>query len=1291
MNNPNTNDNIPSNYSASSTELSHKHLLFEPQNISPLKLLYHLSTPLEIIMMTFATLGSLISGLAGPIMSLLFGDTIESFSTLQTFQTTNTVSIPHIQTHSLLLEYITGPFKTTIDNMVIKFLYIGIAMFFADFLNNSLWHLSGLRQIHNMKQKYFKLILSQEQGWFDINNAYEFSTKVQAQLEQIEYGLGDKFGLIIQMCAQLISGLSIALSASWKLTLVMLCVSPFIIVCIIFLVTSLKNLIIKSRKAYETAGGIAEEVLYNIKTVASFANFNFEQQRFNTYIDKVHSLEKQKAIKLGMSIGGMVFFINMSFVVALLYGTELIIEDQSTSNGMNCGKVLTVIFSTIMAIMSLGSIAPNVKIIQEAAIASSDYFTLVKRVSIPHIELSSSMYKPASRDNIKGKIEFKNVSFIYPSDMHNYQRMILNKLNLVFEPGKKVALVGESGCGKSTIVNLIERLYEPIQGEILLDDVNVNKYDLNYLRSLIGYVQQEPVLFNKTIRDNIVFGRSELLNELGDENMLIKEACDDAYASEFINNIQDTYDYVVGVKGSKLSGGQKQRIAIARAILCKPKILILDEATSALDNKSEKEVQRALDNICNKKNVTTIIIAHRLSTIKNADLIYAFKDGKVYEQGTHKELIERNGYYAGLVKSQLAQEDESVEHNNEQQHIIVENKKQSSTQINEDITHNVIINKELHNNDNTNSNSGKCSLSSNVRFNKLLLLLHNDKIELFTGVISSLIVGASIPLQGYVLASAINVLSLSNIKTIKTEGLFWSMMFLVLAFTYGLFLYFKLWKFTEIGSIITSSTRKQIISKYLQLHLSYFDINANSPGALLTKLSLDTTQLNSLILSILGDIISVCGVIICGLCLGFYFSWRLTLISLCFIPFIVTSRIIVNKTRRGGRSTENKANIEAGSVLSECVTNTKTIYSFNFQNEAIKMYLNILNESSYIFIRDSILKGILMGIGVFALYANNATVFHYAWVFIKNGQLTFDNMNLAMNCVMMLSNGVANNINGLTEYNKANKAFDSIYDILNTVSLINTSNEVNACKLSATNVKGKIEFRNVSFAYPTKPGMYVLRNVSFVIQPGQSVALVGFSGSGKSTVIQLLERFYDVEEGEILIDDVNIKEYNLIELRKVIGLVSQEPVLFKRSMFDNILYGKLNASKDDVYNAAKKAAIDKVVNKYNVGCNNSNNTVSGGEKQRIAIARVFLKNPVILLLDEATSALDKENEIEVQKSIIELQKGRTSITIAHRLSTIEHVDVIYVLEGGKIVEQGTHQELLMLKRKYSTLYKLSST
>jgi len=180
-----------------------------------------------------------------------------------------------------------------------------------------------------------------------------------------------------------------------------------------------------------------------------------------------------------------------------------------------------------------------------------------------------------------GKIELKNVDFYYPSDPN--KRMILKNINITIEPGKKVALVGESGCGKSTTVNLIERLYEVTGGEVLIDGINIKNYDLPYLRSLIGYVQQEPVLFNKPIRDNVIFGRYDLVQQLGDPETLVKKAIEDAYAAEFVYETKEGLDYVVGIKGSKLSGGQKQRIAIARAIVCEPKILILDEASSALD------------------------------------------------------------------------------------------------------------------------------------------------------------------------------------------------------------------------------------------------------------------------------------------------------------------------------------------------------------------------------------------------------------------------------------------------------------------------------------------------------------------------------------------------------------------------------------------------------------------------------------------------------------------------------------------------------------------------------------
>ena len=199
----------------------------------------------------------------------------------------------------------------------------------------------------------------------------------------------------------------------------------------------------------------------------------------------------------------------------------------------------------------------------------------------------------------------------------------------------------------------MERFYDANSGEILIDGIDIKKYDIGYLRDLIGYVQQEPVLFNFSIKDNLLFGREKKLEKLGNISSMIVDSCEEAFIKNFIERNPDKYDYVVGIKGNKLSGGQKQRIAIARAILMKPKILILDEATSALDNRSERRVQKALDNI-SKKDITTIVIAHRLSTIKNADIIYVMKSGKIIEKGTHRQLLELNGFYTTLIKDQLA-------------------------------------------------------------------------------------------------------------------------------------------------------------------------------------------------------------------------------------------------------------------------------------------------------------------------------------------------------------------------------------------------------------------------------------------------------------------------------------------------------------------------------------------------------------------------------------------------------------------------------------------------------------
>ena len=1260
-----------------------KNLMFEEKKISVFKLLGHLSTTQIKIVMIFATIGSLGAGVAMPIIAYVCGDM---------FSSTN---MDESEIKKMSREEIDKIREESYDKMqtlVYRFLWIGAIMFVCHFLNTSCWTFAGLKQTFAMKTNYFTVILKQEQGWFDAHNAFEFATKVQAQLEQVELGIGEKVGGILMALSQLISGLIIAFTTSWKLTLVMLCVSPLILASVCYLVHALRTGIIMGRKTFEKAGGIAEEMLYNIKTVASFANFDFEMRRYNRKVDLCYQLDLGTVFRLGISIAGLIFSLNCSFAVAFLYGKKLIDDGEQLNNGdqITGGNVTTVIMSTVMAIMSLGMIAPTLKMVQEACVASSDYFTLVERK--PEIDLENSTQKPP-RDSMEGKIEFKNISFYYPSDPN--KRIILDGLNLLFEPGKKVALVGESGCGKSTTVNLIERLYETSGGTVEIDGRNIRDYDLHYLRGLIGYVQQEPVLFNRSIRDNLIFGREEYIKSLGDIDKLIQEACDDAYATEFINLLPDKFNYKVGIKGGKLSGGQKQRIAIARAILCKPKILILDEATSALDNKSEKEVQRALDHI-SQKNVTTVIIAHRLSTIKNADLIYAIKGGKVIEQGTHQELLDKNGYYAGLVRSQLAQDElESKEANLDP---IMKRKSSMRHGSFMGSNYSAGVKDKVIAIDKEDVKLNRCRLFGEIK---------DHKLDLILATLGAACVGALNPISGLVMSSAMN--ALSDTEKRKKEGVKWGCMYFVLAVANGLANFLMIWKYSTLGVTLANIFRKKILKKYLELHIAYFDIDTNAPGALLTKLAIDTMQLNSIILSMTGSVVNVGMVIIVGFTLGFCYEWRLTLIIICFVPIISFSIFIRTQLRHGSGPEAIKANIEAGSILSECVVNTKTIYSFNFQKKAVEMFLDVLENIRLKFRRDAFINGLFLATGQFAVFCAQATVFAASRHWLMKDDMDADDMSKTICIVLTTAGGIGNGLSQVGDYKKANIAFKSLYSTLDTNSLINPFKEDNDNKKTAKNIKGKIEFKDVVFAYPTRPDQIILKKISFTINPGEAAALVGYSGCGKSTIIQLLERYYDVEDGkgEILIDDVNIKDYNLYELRKKIGLVSQEPILFKRNVLENVRYGRLDATDEECIEAARKANImkffegDKMYQVLDDGkkddkkdekkgdVGKKEDPVSGGEKQRLAIARAFLKDPVILLLDEATSALDKDSEIEVQKSLDKLAGGRTSITIAHRLSTIENSDMIYVLESGKIVEKGKHEELINLKGKYYTLHKYS--
>ena len=1269
--------------------------------------------------MALGTLGSIISAISAPLLSYNFGGAINNFSDIK--------DIKEIDNKSEKINY----FKSRIDIIIKRYFFLGGILFISNFLQAFGWQYSAFLQIHKLKENYFSILMNQEQAYFDKINSFELVTKVQNQLEQIELGLGDKFGFIIQKIFNILTAIFISLIICWKLSFIILAVAPLTLISIIYFTKITKNASNISKKAYERAGGIAEEMLYNIETIYSFVNFDFEMERFNKNIDQVYKCDENKAFKISLSQSIMGLLSYLSFIVAIFFGKKIIIENKinKIKNGLKVGDVLVVILNMSSVIWSFIAIAPNLKIIIDVTTSSRDYFTLIKRKPKIH---KNSFPVSKNRNEIKGIIEFKNVNFSY----NNSQR-VLDNFSLKIEEGKKISLVGESGCGKSTVVNLIERIYEIDfyknkdndietmilkednsinnnisyssdnlqlinQKGIFLDGEDINNYDLEFYRSLFGYVQQDPVLFNKSIKDNIIFGREKIIKKLNlNLDNLIKEACDISHASEFINKLDKGLNYKVGIQGNKLSGGQKQRIAIARAVLLKPKIIILDEATSALDYQNELEVQKALDNL-KLNNITTFIISHRLNTIINSDIIYCMKNGKIVEQGNHKDLFNKNGFYKKLIKDQTDKHGNLIAKNNEMED---SNYKKRLMNIRAMAVNNEITNKWNEKND--------IKISS-FSIKKLFNIVKEKNILINIGIISSILLGVSMTFSGYYFGFIINSLSQDNISILNSSTNLFGTIYSINSFFIQILLFLKLYFLSVISSFLTSNLRKMILKKYLELDLSFYDKIENSPGALLSKLSIDTIQLNSIFQMVIGDLFHCFGALISGLILSIYYDWRLTIVSFFFIPFIITSNLLIAKTRRSGNKSFNKNNIEASAILSESVLNTKTIFSFNFQKESVKLYMEILNLETKTFIKDSLFFGLIMGFGIFCSFANHSALFYFSKKFFLNKTLNYNKMNITIQILDLMTRGLTNGIRGIFDIKIVKNSFKNIFDLLNIETKIDHTQEGNMDKISPNNIKGKIELKNVYFRYPVnlnenkqkyiknensnqeinEKRKYILKNISFTINPGEKVALIGHSGSGKSTLIKLLERFYEPDRGEILFDGINIKNYNLYQLRKKIGLVNQEPALFKRNIYENIKYGNLYSNQNNIIKSAKNALIDYLLyddknHILNDDLYDYRSKVSGGEKQRISIARVFLKDPTILLLDEPTSSLDKKNEIEITKNIDELMKGKTRFIATHRLDSIINADVILIFKNGELIQKGTHKELINIEGEYKKLFSLN--
>ncbi|XP_043195195.1 multidrug resistance protein homolog 49-like [Amphibalanus amphitrite] len=1174
---------------------------------------------------------------------------------------------------------------------------------------------SSARQVKRIRGLFLQAVLRQEISWFETNGAGDFATRATEDLAKVQAGIDDKLGIFVFMVSVFVISMCNAFYHGWRLTLVILTAVPVLVAILAAIAKAQSTLMQRATAGYSRAGDVAAEIISAIRTVVAFGGQQKEVDRYSGCLLAARRWWLLNSALTGLGAGLAWCVVFACYSLAFWYGTALVLDGE-----YDPASLTIVFFSVVMGAIQLGQSALHLSSFSEARGAAASIFAVIERRS--QIDpLGESGETPPT---VAGRLEFRDVRFSYPS---RPDVQVLDSLNLTIPAGQTVALVGPSGCGKSTCVQLLQRLYDPDHGQVLLDGRRVSDLRVSWLRGVLldgrrvsdlrvswlrgqlAVVSQEPVLFPVSIRENIRYGRP------GCSEAELERAARTAQAWPFISALPAGLDTTVGGRGGQLSGGQRQRVALARALLADPAVLLLDEATSALDTATEARLLTALAE--ERSGRTTLVVAHRLSTVRAADSIVVLREGRVAERGSHQQLMDRRGLYHRLVSAQALADDatappdgvdpspepprrrrrpasrtvsiSSEPAEDEQPASLAEVVGQvAATGLGR--AHGSVRRRSLRRRSVAVPAEGEPVYPA-VSMWRLVRLSGPEWPFVLLGVLASAVCGCAIPVYALFFGDVLANLAESDRQLAQEKADFYSVVFLMVGLGLGTAMFLQSAMFGIAGLRLTARLRRLTMAAILRQEMAFFDDPVNSVGALCSRLATDSSNIHGACGPRLGTVAQAVSTLAFSVTVAAYLSWRLALVLAPFVPLVLVACYLQTALTTGQQLTQMAAVDSGSGTVVEALRNIRTVAALRLERTLHSQYVDTLEKAFGVYYRISVIRGLAFGFANAVPFFAYAATMGYGGRLVGDGELPFQNVFKVGESLILGTMMVGQAVAFAPSFQNAKLSAARVFALLDRKTAIEASPSAG---LKLPHVDGQMAVQDVTFSYPSRPAAPVLRNMNFSFPPGRTVALVGASGCGKSTVLQLLLRFYEPDSGAVTLDGHELGSLNVPWLRSHLALVAQQPELFDRTIAENIAYGdnSREVAMGEIIEAARAANLHDFITALPAGYEtrlgvSSSTQLSGGQKQRVAIARALLRRPAVLLLDEATSALDAQSERCVQSALDSAGRGRTCVVVAHRLSAVQGADCIAVLHRGRVAETGTHRQLMAARGLYYQLYR----